>query len=528
MITFHLVERYAVIPVTGMNTVYLRKDYWDDYEFKTMFSIVFYDDSGSKHELGQIKIGFKGQTKRSATYEKLQKEFQSLDDDFFSIGVGYEYYEQCRDFNPDLKKNFLKNLNDVVANPEILESIKNEEVFNVSLLRDTNISLINQYKRILNGGALRTDFEFFYYRKATEKFSELKLDFFIKADSTPSTNIHSIIGRNGIGKTTLLNSMIDAICNNHGQDVGFYLNPLFSWNSNDIDTSRKITEDYFTGLVSISFSVFDSFTPPPDQNNRDNGVCYHYVGLNKREGQNNSLKSLSEIQEECLSSLKACFSQTFKAQRWKRAIEILCSDNNFAEMDLLSFAECYSELPREFDSNALKTITRMSSGHSIVFLIITKLVELVEEKTLVLIDEPESHLHPPLLSAFIRALSELLHNRNAVAILATHSPVVLQEIPKSCAWKINRVGRESTPFRPNIETFGENVGILTKEIFGLEVEKSGFHQLLNQSVENKNEHGNYESILQKDYAGQLGYEGKAILRSLLVSKENEKNKSNKL
>lgn len=59
-------------------------------------------------------------------------------------------------------------------------------------------------------------------------------------------------------------------------------------------------------------------------------------------------------------------------------------------------------------------------------------------KTLVLIDEPESHLHPPLLSAFIRALSDLLLDRNGLSIIATHSPVVLQEVPKRCVWKINR------------------------------------------------------------------------------------------
>lgn len=41
-------------------------------------------------------------------------------------------------------------------------------------------------------------------------------------------------------------------------------------------------------------------------------------------------------------------------------------------------------------------------------LTLTKLVELVEEKTLVILDEPEEHLHPPLVSAFIRALSKLV------------------------------------------------------------------------------------------------------------------------
>lgn len=57
-----------------------------------------------------------------------------------------------------------------------------------------------------------------------------------------------------------------------------------------------------------------------------------------------------------------------------------------------------------------------------------------------MLDEPESHLHPPLLSAFIRSLSELLILRNGVAIIATHSPVILQEVPKRCAWILNRSG----------------------------------------------------------------------------------------
>lgn len=41
-----------------------------------------------------------------------------------------------------------------------------------------------------------------------------------------------------------------------------------------------------------------------------------------------------------------------------------------------------------------------------MLLSITKLVEFVEERSLVLMDEPEAHLHLPLLSAFVRALSD--------------------------------------------------------------------------------------------------------------------------
>jgi predicted ATP-dependent endonuclease of OLD family len=159
---------------------------------------------------------------------------------------------------------------------------------------------------------------------------------------------------------------------------------------------------------------------------------------------------------------------------------------------------------------------RMSSGHSIVLLTITKLVDTVEEKTLVLLDEPESHLHPPLLSAFTRALSDLLHNRNGVAIVATHSPVVLQEVPKSCVWKLTRIRAEGRSDRLERETFGENVGILTREVFGLEVSKSGFHEMMQQAADS----GATIQAIVAEYNGQLGAEARAILLALIASRDS--------
>jgi predicted ATP-dependent endonuclease of OLD family len=144
------------------------------------------------------------------------------------------------------------------------------------------------------------------------------------------------------------------------------------------------------------------------------------------------------------------------------------------------------------------------------------LVELVDERTLVLLDEPEGHLHPPLLSAFIRALSDLLVRRNGVAVVATHSPVVLQEVPQSCAWKLRRSGRVSVAERPSIETFGENVGILTREVFGFEVTKSGFHRMLDNAV---NQRGlGYDAVVEH-FGGQLGAEARAIVQALVAERD---------
>jgi hypothetical protein len=123
--------------------------------------------------------------------------------------------------------------------------------------------------------------------------------------------------------------------------------------------------------------------------------------------------------------------------------------------------------------------------------------------------------HPPLLSAFVRALSDLLTNRNGVAIIATHSPVVLQEVPKSCVWKMRRSGREVVVERPDIETFGENSGTLTSEVFGLEATHSGFHQLLREAIE---EGLDYEDTVAR-FGGAMGSEAKAIVRSIIAARK---------
>ncbi|MCZ5439143.1 AAA family ATPase [Escherichia coli] len=101
----------------------------------------------------------------------------------------------------------------------------------------------------------------------------------------------------------------------------------------------------------------------------------------------------------------------------------------FADINIASILNKQDE--NEFKDIAGRVFKNLSSGHKIVLLTITRLVESMEERSLVFLDEPEAHLHPPLLSAFIRSLSDLLINRNAVSIIATHSPVVLREVPEA-------------------------------------------------------------------------------------------------
>lgn len=505
---FVLIQRNAWVPDAGQNTAYLKIDHWNDFAFVTMFQIFVFDENSIKHDLGSIKVGFRGQTKDISTHSTLGARFDALPDHYFSVGLDFEYYRTISSFSEVTKGALLTGLNDIVSNAEVIGSLLDEDVFKTSLLRDQSLSVIRgQYRRVLDGGVPLTDFDFSYRVPTTPRSAGIDLEFEVSANSKPSTNIQAIIGRNGVGKTTTLNGMVEAITNREGSPAQFF-------QSSSIQEA-PIGVDYFSSLVSVSFSAFDPFTPPQEQPDPTLGPCYFCIGIKAPNAAAQLvLKSLADLQEEFVESIVICMSQGAKRARWLKAISTLEFDENFAEMALGSLGEIQGE---ELRNGARSVVQRMSSGHAVVMLTITRLVATVEEKTLVLIDEPESHLHPPLLSAFTRALSELLHDRNGVAIVATHSPVVLQEVPASCVWKVQRSRLNMTWQRPDSETFGENVGTLTREVFGLEVVKSGFMQLLGDSVASGED---YDNILAS-FEGHLGYEGRAILKAMIQNRNQE-------
>ncbi len=474
-----------------------------------MFYVTLFDENGVQHDLGSVKIGFKGQDTSVSTHSTLGQTFTALPDGYFSVGQDVEYYSKLyNEISSESRTAYLESLCDVAHDQNTFNSAIDERVFGTSHLRNLNLNTITgQFRRILNGEVVLTDYKFRFSQDGGEKRAGYQLEFDVTASSKPTTNIHAIIGRNGVGKTTLLNNMTKAITELDCADSRFESVKWFQHES--------IGRDYFSSLVSISFSAFDPFNPPEEQTDPSKGTCYFYVGLKSYADDSGSLlKSQNDLADELVESLNLCLSEQSRGDRWLESIQNLESDDNFAYMNLAQLADLKDERRDECARFMLK---KMSSGHAIVLLTITKLVARVDEKTLVLFDEPESHLHPPLLSALIRCLSRLLSSRNAIAIIATHSPVVLQEIPKSCVWKITRHGLASSSQRPEIETFGENVGLLTREVFGLEVAKSGFNALLEAEAK---EATSYEQVLSA-FNDQLGFEGRAILRSIMHKSEQE-------
>lgn len=161
MINFVVLDRNEYKPTASTNAAYLKVDYWNDYSFITMFYLTVFDNKGDAHDIGNVKIAFKGQTTEEGTYTTLGKSFSVLNDQYFSLGTDVEYYKNLNKLAPELKQYILTALEDIVYKPEKLKSIEDEDVLNTSLFRGVTLSDVHgQFSRVLDGLAELSDFDF--------------------------------------------------------------------------------------------------------------------------------------------------------------------------------------------------------------------------------------------------------------------------------------------------------------------------------------------------------------------------------
>lgn len=267
-----------------------------------------------------------------------------------------------------------------------------------SLLRDVSETQVrNRFSRLAHGDAALTAFQFAYKFPEPEDAQGLPLKaptltFSVSPQSVPPTNVHVLIGRNGVGKTRCMQFLASAILqSDEQQGVGRIDN--IGFNSD---------EWAFAGLVSVSFSAFDDFQLPPPANPM---MRYYQVGLHNSEAVDDNAEPLTQRLTKAFRTSFDQIRQRPRRDRWLTAVAALAADPLFSEANVAALLD----IPPEDTSEQIERFfKRLSSGHKIVLLTITKLVELVDEATVVLLDEPEVHLHPPLAFGVCPRISQPL------------------------------------------------------------------------------------------------------------------------
>jgi ABC-type cobalamin/Fe3+-siderophores transport system ATPase subunit len=489
---------------------------WNDWwTFRTLFTVYYFESPTER----PTRLGFTKILDREHEYVQdvvatwatpLDVEFDRLAPRFVSIGQDTDLYINLHDrFGYEVAVEILGALGDLTIDQARFEELRLSPGVINSLMRSvTAYAVRRQYPRLVQFGDVKASFDFSFVRASLNNLAPpLVLDFEVIGDSKPPTNVHVLIGRNGAGKTSTLLSL------------GRYVLGTATAEENDgyIPSDGRPLEA--ANLVYVAFSAFENPGLPVYDDRDAYAVPYSYLGL-QRLGEDGEIvtQTPGDLANSFADSAWLVASSKSHGS-WLEALATLESDPIFsaAEIRELAAGRVDDTTEQTFREAALSKYNRLSSGHKIVLLTLTRLVETVTEQTLVLMDEPEGHLHPPLLSAFTRALSDLMRAKSGIAILATHSPVVLQEVPRKCAWRIRRTGAFVQGRRPVLETFGENVSTLTSSVFGLEVTDSGFHKMVMDAARSSS---SYEAVLG-DFNQELGFEARSMLLNRFSDRATE-------
>ncbi|MQS37321.1 hypothetical protein FFZ77_17325 [Streptomyces katsurahamanus] len=428
--------------------------------------------------------------------------FRRLDDEFFSVGQDVSYYERLRRLPEGERAEVLRALRDMAGDEAVLVTALEYGVTRDSLLRYVKLATVRgQMRRLAKGGARRLSFGIGYVPPARGGAIPQQFTFEAVPGSEPPTNVHALTGRNGAGKSFVLSRLARAVA--AGEP--------------DPDAFGLVTEEgrqgrSFANLVMISFSAFDAFPLLHSDAMFDTS----YVGLHVPGSAPPRFKTLHQLRRDFTTAVRACMTRE-RTARWIGAMRTLDYDGGGLLEE--GWLDAFERTPTVDGQvrRARDLFGTLSAGHRIVLLTVSRLIEHVDERTLVIIDEPETHLHPPLLAAFMRTVSTLLADRNGLAVVATHSPVVIQELPARCVWKLQRHGDQLRARQPGIETWGENVGALTHEVFTLEVTESGFLKDLRILVDQEL---TYAQILAR-YSHRMGSEARLALSALIAVRDGE-------
>ena len=428
---------------------------WNDYGYYTKFGLIYIEDSKDIKEIGTLKITYKGyrnyrdfKSLKPAT--KMGYGLVIFSSDYCSIGETMEYYSNIkRVFSTNYQNVFLL-LRDVAVYESNAKAFEQEPSYKGSLLRESSsIKVLNTVRSdIIISEKKETDisFQYLYHPPYSTDTSEQELfSFDFKKNEIPY-RINVLIGKNGSGKTQLLKSISESLSGITG--VG-----SSSWSH--IKGRRPIIDR----IITISFSAFDDVFQDRIKGRENSSVSYVYCGIHS----NGQLLSSNEIADNYNMSFKI-IKQKNRFLQWKNIMKVLLE----------------SEHEKRLEELIEKGITNipLSSGQRILVSTITETIANIEPGSLILIDEFELHLHPNAISNAVRMLTTLLESFDSYSIIATHSPLIIQEIPSRYIHIMNRTDNTLSVYNPTLECFGENITNITDEVFGVLDNESNYKTVL--------------------------------------------------
>ncbi|MEF1256377.1 AAA family ATPase [Vibrio sp. M260112] len=464
---------------------------WNDFKYKThgLFVVKLEDDQIIS---GSVLIAVQDQSENDdISYTGLGNQITSISDknakaDFFfsllpSIG---EYRNIVRDVGVPMASKILNSLNDLVYTNEQekdapwLEGAQNSEVFQKSFMRNSE-----PFFAFYNAGDILKglDFENLDYISNTLNL-KFKLDGFLNehelelrfgnSDLVPK-RINILIGENGLGKSQSLNHFVRAALQQRQ-----YLDEL-------IDPTSESKRPMISRLLAIGTPGETTNTYPTDSI-KNPKLHYRRLLLTR-----NSRSKTSRTIGKSIVQLARMDDSISNLERWDIFIEAIKSTlpidklrvplaKDFEGRESVSLKKLHSGWNEErrlqiwanISDNVEPTIAGedgeypLSSGQLSFFKFALLACLHIENGSFVLLDEPETHLHPSMISDFITLLDNILEKTGSYALIATHSAYFVREVTREQVHVFKKFNNEEIQIlNPRLKTFGANIGDISHFVF---------------------------------------------------------------
>lgn len=539
-----------------INEVSISEDNWDDYGYRQIFSINVW--------LEEFTLHSNPRSEEMIKYMNTGKEKPNIEN-LCTLG-NRGYYEFLKKYLPyNVRKEWFERVNDLSFNLEELSRIskyykehsdlKGESLnlrppkgyfnsfFYNSFLRTTTLKEIRDIFHPLTifgkPGSTHSD-DVRLKNSVDDNVSEIKYLFedngvskgqiTFEKDKTSylPMNVYGIVGGNGSGKSYKIEEIIKKHIkndNNFSQLIHFSLSPF----DNVIEVDNiKLTDVHKdqegsiiyekVGFVSVKTPLIETVINKLELLNLEE-IKNSFVEKYK----NNEEKKLLDDSNKLLNNKihEINIGDSFRWYIQSLLLDLVASEE---KLELWEKALCYFSFEpwaqdiraafcdRTIELSDFEKISKLSSGQATILLYLTKLVFCVNQGSLVIFDEPETFMHPPMIKSFIRAVSEIVNKVGAFCLVATHSPVVIQEIPHCNVYKLDSNHNISSTI---YKTYGQNLDALYKNIYGVELQNTGYNSLLIERVKDPERKNN--PLLFKTDIPYLGDE--AYLKYLLLKDE---------
>lgn len=433
-------------------------DGWNDYSIYSWFSLWYFSDKEKDPiHFGEVKIIDRD---NNNTFDSIPQNFDySLPDNFCSLGMDINYYKNLCQLSQFDRSKLLLCLRDIGIWSRIYEEFAEDSKVESSLLRDmASRQALSHAKFIHSGRPPEEAYSFTFNLSKIEKIdSNIVWNVNLPFEASDWSRLIGIIGNNGVGKTFLLRNLVRALYYKEKDKFQDKL-PLFD------------------NLFVISSSKYDKYRS--DDGDIECNETFHITSLDNTTSDEliEDLKGISHRKKTIHSKayvevfhdlLKNCIGEQ---------IDCLFSYRDEELANGTFYHQPYIDTDKLSDAYGL-----LSSGQRHILHMMTSLFSHIHMSSLVVIDEPEVHMHPKALIEFMDALQKTMVLFDSFAIIATHSPLIVREIITSNVYRMVRQDSDNPSIaKVPFNTFGEDIALLYARIFHYDEDDSIFTRVISQ------------------------------------------------